>query len=152
MVSFTNRYYESYCGMVNGSFGEGWAPRRNRSTISLYVTDICRSLTLDFTGEVVNNGVTSYRFAGTERVFANATDNPDNWCFCSGGNCNPSGVGNFSTCRFNMPIFVSYPHYYLADPYYADHVVGLNPQKDLHEFHIDLEPVICVLLYTYTFS
>ena len=38
-----NRFYESYCGMVNGSFGEAWAPRRNKSNVSLYVTDICRS-------------------------------------------------------------------------------------------------------------
>ena len=35
-------FYEAECGMVNGSFGEGWSPRRNRSTISMYITDICR--------------------------------------------------------------------------------------------------------------
>ena len=109
-ILFHFSYYESYCGMVNGSFGS--------------VT-----LTLDYIGEVTNQDVSSYRFAGTDRLFANATDNPDNWCFCSG---NPSGVANFSTCRFDMPIFVSFPHYYLADPYYADQVQGLNPQQELH--------------------
>ena len=36
------RYYESYCGMVNGSFGEGWPPRRERTSISMYSTDLCR--------------------------------------------------------------------------------------------------------------
>jgi len=105
-------------------------------------------VTLDFTDEVKNEGVASHRFTATERVFANATENPDNWCFCPEGYCNPSGVGNASTCRFNSPIFVSFPHYYLADPYYSNFVTGLKPQKDLHEFHIDLEPVI---LYFKTF-
>lgn len=98
-------------------------------------------MTLDFTDIVKNEGVSSYRFTATERVFANATENPDNWCFCSEGYCNPSGVGNSSSCRFNSPVFVSFPHYFLADPFYSNFVTGLNPQKDLHEFHIDLEPV-----------
>ena len=131
--------------MVNGSFGEGFAPQIDQSSISVYLTDICRTVTLDYVGNVTNYGVPSYRFAGTKRLFANATDNPDNWCFCSG---NPSGVANFSTCRFDMPsIFVSFPHYYLADPYYADQVQGLNPQKELHEFYIDLEPVKWFSIY-----
>jgi CD36 family len=100
-----------------------------------------RSITLDYTETVNNFGISSYRFAGTSRTFANATDNPDNWCFCSGGECNPSGTVNASTCRFGAPVFVSFPHFYLGDPYYVDQVNGLNPEQDRHEFHIDLEPV-----------
>jgi hypothetical protein len=90
---------------------------------------------------VIDAGVPVYRFAATEKVFTNATVHPDNWCFCSGGVCNPSGVGNASTCRFGAPLFISYPHYYLADPYYIDQVEGLRPEKDLHQFYVDLEPV-----------
>lgn len=137
-------YYDSYCGMVNGSFGEGWAPRRNRSSISLYVTDICRTVTLDYESDVVNRGVASYRFVGTERVFSNKTVDAENWCFCPDGVCIPSGVGNASSCRFGAPVFVSFPHYYLADPYYIDQVEGLSPDKELHEFHVDLEPDMAV--------
>ena len=100
-----------------------------------------RSVTLDYEKEVTDAGVPAYRYAATEKVFANATVHPDNWCFCSGGACNPSGIGNSSTCRFGAPVFTSYPHYYLADPYYIDQVEGLRPEKDLHQFYIDLEPV-----------
>ena len=39
---------------------------------------------------------------------------------------------------------MSFPHFYLADPFYGEQVEGLNPQKDLHEFHIDLEPSLGV--------
>jgi len=137
-------YYESYCGMVNGSFGEAFAPRRNRTSVTMYLTDICRSLTLDYEKDVEDYGLSTYRYTGTERVFANATDNADNWCFCSGGVCNPSGIVNASTCRYGAPAFVSFPHFYLADPFYGEQVEGLNPQKDLHEFHIDLEPSLGV--------
>ena len=84
--------------MIHGSFGEVFVPQRDKSNISMYLTDICRTLTLDYIGKVTNHGVLSFRFAGTDRLFANATDNPDDWCFCSGGVCNPSGVANFSTC------------------------------------------------------
>lgn len=102
---------------------------------------VIRTLTLDYEKDVVNAGVPTYRFIGTEKIFSNKTDHPDNWCFCSGGVCNPSGVGNSSTCRFGAPVFVSFPHFYLADPYYLNQVEGLSPQKDLHEFYINLEPV-----------
>ena len=96
---------------------------------------------MDYTEDVEKNGVTFYRFAGTRKMFASASENPDNWCFCSGGTCNPSGVTNSTTCRYGSPAFVSFPHYYEADTFFQNQVEGLNPQKDLHQFHVDLEPV-----------
>lgn len=99
---------------------------------------ICRSIDLDYTEDVTKNGVTFSRFAGTRRLFANASDNADNWCFES---YVPSGIANTSSCRYGSPAFVSFPHFYLADPYYLAQVDGLDPQKELHEFHVDLEPV-----------
>ena len=79
-------------------------------------------------------------------MFASAEENPDNWCFCSGGVCNPSGVTNSSTCRFGSPAFVSFPHYYLADPFFQNQVDGLEPDEKLHQFHVDLEPRTAVPL------
>ncbi|KAK4016392.1 protein croquemort [Daphnia magna] len=148
MWNYTRKteYYESYCGMVNGSFGEGWPPRRERTSIEMYSTDLCRSITLDYTQDVSKKGVTFYRFAGTERMFASAQENPDNWCFWSGDVFNLSGVSNSSTCRYGAPAFVSFPHYYLADSFLQNQVEGLNPQKELHEFHVDLEPRTAVPL------
>lgn len=103
---------------------------------------VIRSITLDYTQDVSKKGVTFYRFAGTERMFASAQENPDNWCFWSGDVFNLSGVSNSSTCRYGAPAFVSFPHYYLADSFLQNQVEGLNPQKELHEFHVDLEPVL----------
>ena len=103
---------------------------------------------MDYTKDVSKEGVTFYRFAGTERMFGNTSVNPDNWCFCTSDFC-PSGAVNSSTCRYGSPAFVSFPHYYLADSYLQDQVDGLNPQQELHEFHVDLEPVVANIMLHY---
>ena len=101
-----------------------------------------RSITLDYEKDVEDSGITFYRYVGSKRMFANATDNPDNWCFCPKGECKPSGVVDSSVCRYGSPAFVSFPHFYNADPFYLEQVEGQNPQEDLHQFHIDMEPVL----------
>lgn len=42
--------------------------------------------------------------------------------------------------RFGAPLFVSYPHFYLADPVYVNAVTGIHPNKTKHEMYIALEP------------
>ncbi len=108
-----------------------------------------RSISLQYTKDVKSdNGLTFYRYEGTESMFASYIENPDNWCFsCAAGLCNPhSGVLNSSTCRFGAPVFVSFPHFYLADSFYQNQVEGLNPDAELHRVHVDLEPRTAVPL------
>lgn len=64
----------------------------------------------------------------------------ENACFCS-GECIPSGVFNVSSCRDNSPSFLSLPHFYGANPYYADAIEGIRPNETRHEFFIVIEPV-----------
>uniref|UniRef100_A0A1B0GM36 Uncharacterized protein n=1 Tax=Phlebotomus papatasi TaxID=29031 RepID=A0A1B0GM36_PHLPP len=52
----------------------------------------------------------------------------------------PSGVLNISSCRYGSPVFVSFPHFYAADPFYLDQVEGINPSKDKHQFYLTIEP------------
>lgn len=52
---------------------------------------------------------------------------------------------NISACRYGTPVFMSFPHFYGADPYYLDAVEGLNPSQDKHGFHIVLEPVRSII-------
>lgn len=103
-------------------------------------------MTLDYVEDVQSKQLLSYRFAGSRRTFENASQNADNWCFDVGGVSNPSGIFNVSVCRYGAPAFISFPHFYLADPYYLNQVDGLLPNKDRHQFHIDLEPVITTFL------
>jgi hypothetical protein len=50
---------------------------------------------------------------------------------------------NVSSCKFNAPIFVSYPHFYQADPFYANQFESgmFNPDPALHKSQLSLEPV-----------
>lgn len=50
------------------------------------------------------------------------------------------GVHNMSDCRFGAPIFASFPHFYLADPAYANDLIGIKANQSLHEFSLALEP------------
>ncbi|CAB3360083.1 Hypothetical predicted protein [Cloeon dipterum] len=139
--NFANRtkFFPSSCGMVNGSAGELWPPGQTKTNITMFSPDICRSLTFDFTEEVDVHGVTGYRYSGGRNIVDNGTINADNWCFCN-GECLPVGVVNASSCRYGAPAFVSYPHYYMADPYYASLVDGMRPDKEKHQFYVTLEP------------
>lgn len=52
-----------------------------------------------------------------------------------------SGVLNVSSCRYGVPVFVSYPHFFGADPYYKEQVEGMHPDEEKHQFYMTLEPV-----------
>jgi hypothetical protein len=99
-----------------------------------------------------------YRFYGDDSVFDNGTKYPEKRCFCAKGQllgtadisasveeCVPSGVRGISKCRFGAPAFVSFPHFYQADPSYVSNIIGLNPSQDLHEFYLAVEPVSCII-------
>lgn len=99
-----------------------------------------------------------YRFYGDDSVFDNGTKYPEKRCFCSKSQligttdittnveeCVPSGVRSISKCRFGAPAFVSFPHFYKADPSYLSNIKGLNPSQNLHEFSISVEPVSFII-------
>lgn len=39
---------------------------------------------------------------------------------------------------------MSFPHFYAADPYYLQLVDGLQPEKELHEFQMTMEPNMAI--------
>ena len=39
------------------------------------------------------------------------------------------------------PAFVSFPHFYAADPILLDDVEGLMPDEEKHSFFLDVVPV-----------
>uniref|UniRef100_A0A182W0M9 Scavenger receptor class B n=1 Tax=Anopheles minimus TaxID=112268 RepID=A0A182W0M9_9DIPT len=139
-------FFEGNCGMLNGSAGEFFPPGLSKDQpIELFTPDMCRSLPLDFEEEVTIHGQKAYKYSGDRRAIDNGTLYPETACF-SAGEIVPSGVLNISSCRFGTPVFVSFPHYYGADPFYLDQVEGLNPSKEKHQFYMSLEPTTSVPL------
>ena len=47
----------------------------------------------------------------------------------------------FTHFRFGAPVFVSQPHFYLADPYYSSLVHGMRPDHEKHTTSLKIEPL-----------
>ena len=143
----TNKFFKGKCSEFSGSAGEFFPPGVSKEqTVSVFSPEMCRSVLMDFEEEQKINGVTTFKFSGGDRTVDNGTLYPENECYCS-GECVPSGLFNVSSCRFGTPVFMSFPHFYNADPFYLDQVDGMKPQKDKHQFFISYEPVrLCTFI------
>ena len=113
--------------------------------IHVFNRDLCRSLPLEFEREIIDdNGIPGYRFVPPANVFGTPQENPENACFCNNpdGICDtPSGVFNVSACQFGSPVMLSWPHFFQASPKLLKDVEGLSPNKEKHQFSIDVQPV-----------
>ncbi|XP_050424285.1 protein croquemort-like isoform X2 [Adelges cooleyi] len=124
------------CSYSNGSVGDLW-PEHSASqpNISLYVPSLCSAVTLTNTNHAYVNEIEGINFAAGSDVF-------NNTCNCPPSGCQQlPGVRSLNLCGNNnpLPLFVSFPHFYLADPSYGQMINGMKPNKSLHEFKIILE-------------
>ncbi|XP_075033074.1 scavenger receptor class B member 1 isoform X2 [Mixophyes fleayi] len=134
-----NYWNSKQANMINGTAGQMWPPFRTPSQpLEFYSPDACRSLKLVYEREESYRGIPTYRYTAPNYLFANGTDYPPNDGFCP---CIASGVMNVSACRFNAPVFLSFPHFYNADPGFAEAVDGLHPSEKLHSLFLDLHPL-----------
>lgn len=134
-------YFEGKCSNLQGSAGEFFPPNMTKNqTVSVFSSEMCRSVLMDFEQEQDIHGVKTFKYSGGDRTVDNGTLYPENECYCS-GDCVPSGLFNVSSCRFGTPVFMSFPHFYKADPYYHEQVEGMRPDKDKHQFFMSFEPV-----------
>ncbi|OCT98363.1 scavenger receptor class B member 1 isoform X1 [Xenopus laevis] len=125
--------------MINGTAGQMWPPFRKPSEpLEFYSPDACRSMKLVYEKEAEFRGVPTFRYTAPNYLFANGTDYPPNEGFCP---CVASGVQNVSACRFNAPLFLSFPHFFNADPSFLESVDGLHPTEELHSLFLDLHPL-----------
>ena len=104
---------------------------RQKTKISLFSPDICRTLDLNYKEEVEVDGIKGYRYWGDDKMFANQTQCPDNWCWCPAGECPPHGALDVSTCKWGAPAYISFPHFYHADPSYREAVIGMRPEEGI---------------------
>lgn len=131
------------CNKIRGGDGSVFHPDiLMNETLRVFSKDICRSLPLVFEKEIDTNGVPGYRFIPPPNIFAKPTENPSNQCFYNKDEpySTPFGLFNVSKCQHDTPLFVSWPHFYQADPELLEKVIGLNPDKSKHQFYIDVQP------------
>lgn len=136
------KFFPGECGVVGGTTGELWPINSaSNSKATIFATDLCSKLDTEWVGTTDIHGATGSVFRGTE-----GTLNNNSRCYCVGGECHPTGVREISTCRYGAPAFISFPHFYLADPSYRDIVTGLLPDPAKHTFDITLHKITAVPL------
>ncbi|KAG1677320.1 Protein croquemort [Nymphon striatum] len=97
------------------------------------------SLTFDFEKNVEVKSVKARRFLPERYLLDSGAMDPSNQCFCS-GECTRPGVLNMSSCQDGAPAFISFPHFLHADRFYTDQVIGMKPDKEKHQFVMDIQP------------
>jgi len=144
----------SKCDEVGGQDASTLPPLWTRNmTYDFFTPLMCRRLKLTYEQDIEHAGLETYRFIPDIKQLASHTDpdplvrNPENACYCPDGfRCLKSGAFNMAPCKVKpdletgAPLALSYPHFYMADPWYLDNVEGLKPEKEKHEFYVDISP------------
>uniref|UniRef100_A0A670YQ21 Platelet glycoprotein 4 n=1 Tax=Pseudonaja textilis TaxID=8673 RepID=A0A670YQ21_PSETE len=142
----TVRYWQSYCGMVNGTDAASFHPFVNKSEeLRFFSSDICRSISAKFESEQIVKDIPLYRFVIPPSAFASPITNPDNVCFCTdisiSENCTLGGMLDISSCKAGKPVYISLPHFLHASKEFFQFVKGLKPDKEEHKTFLDVEPI-----------
>ncbi|XP_065581851.1 lysosome membrane protein 2-like isoform X2 [Artemia franciscana] len=130
------------CNMINGTDGTAFPPDVSKNTtLEMFNPELCRPIPLTYRGKVERNGVEAYKFSPPDNVFDPPSMVPEHDCYCPEEGCSlPRGVFNVSICNYGAPIAVSFPHFYNADEKLLEEVIGLAPEKEKHEFYMDVQP------------
>lgn len=138
------------CAKIKGTTGELWAPPDKNKDISFFNADLCRSVKFKRDGNYKTLGLTGYKWVGDDSVFDNGEKYAENKCYCKGSEDEcpklKSGVFDAGACSFGAPAFMSYPHFYLADPYYLESLSGLQPNEEQHASRLALDPITGVAI------
>uniref|UniRef100_A0A670YI19 Platelet glycoprotein 4 n=1 Tax=Pseudonaja textilis TaxID=8673 RepID=A0A670YI19_PSETE len=139
-------YWESYCGMVNGTDGASFHPFINKSEeLYFFSSDICRSIFVTFESEKTAKEILVYRFSVPLSTFEPPTTNPDNMCFCIdmelSRNCTLTGILDLSSCKEGKPVYITLPHFLHVSEELFHHVEGLKPVEEEHRIFLDVEPI-----------
>lgn len=72
----------------------------------------------------------------------NLATSGDHLCYCADpAKCQLPGTLDIGKCKFDAPVYISFPHFYQASQSYINAIEGLSPKKEIHEFNMALEPV-----------
>lgn len=66
-------YYQGKCALINGSAGEFWPINRDRTNITLFSNDLCRSVLFEYEKNVTVMDVLGYKYTGGDYMMDNGT-------------------------------------------------------------------------------
>lgn len=141
---------DSPCNNIRASEGSFFPPRKytQSDVVHVYDKDLCRILPLHFRGMTSKNGIEAGIYTPPEDIFDLPERQPDNKCYCGENDetCPAKGLQNVAPCQFGAPAYLSFPHFYQADPALLDAVEGLKPEKEKHQTYFLIQPNLGVPL------
>ncbi|XP_063066759.1 lysosome membrane protein 2-like [Engraulis encrasicolus] len=141
----------NYTNAIRGSDGSAFHPYLSKEErLHVFTPDLCRSIYMEFEQDVEVKGIPAYRFTPPRSVLASAAENPDNEGFCMEKvkeKCLGSGVLKVAVCKKDVPVVVSFPHFYLGDEKYHQDIDGVSPPvREEHQTYVDLNPTTGILV------
>ncbi|XP_003690138.2 scavenger receptor class B member 1 [Apis florea] len=139
------------CNSIRASEGSFFPPRDKTGAdiVHIWDKDLCRTLPLKYHGSTEKSGIKADLYIPPDAVFGRPNESaPENECFCPDdmSTCPSNGLQNISPCQYSAPVYLSFPHFYKADPNLLDAVQGLNPNREMHETYFKIQPKIGVPL------
>lgn len=130
----------SEANQVRGTEGFFFKPNLNEDDIlTAFVDDIMRSVDIIYEGKVKQLDLTAFRYGIDNTTFKSAFSEPKNadyfsWC--------PDGMFFIGPTQVvEVPVYGSKPHFLDGDPLLLDSILGLEPDRELHDTVIDVEPI-----------
>jgi len=156
----------SVCDKVKGQDASTLPPGLNETAnFEVFIALMCRTLEMNFDKEVNHAGIRTLRFIPPANALGSHDDekeaqkNTKNKCYDLSSPAYDkldfdtkyfkSGVLNLENCKkikgedgdySYPPLALSQPHFYQADKSFRDAVGGMEPNKDKHQFYIDVVP------------
>ncbi|XP_014254400.1 scavenger receptor class B member 1-like [Cimex lectularius] len=142
-----NVWSSDECNNLTGFDGSIFPGRvsATKDTLHVFSYSLCRRIPLRFAKETIVGMYPARRFVLPPDVYASGADNPENSCFCQ-VNCPPSGAFSIKPCNYDAPLVISYPHFLYGDPELINHIDGLHPIKEKHEFYVDIHATLGLTL------
>lgn len=134
-MGYTLPFGSDYANRIAGTDANMFGRPMRSSKEQVFISDLYRSAYIMHMKDVDWNGIELQEYQLQYKDTQNATMNPENAQYYSYG---PSGVLN-CTKAANVPVFISYPHFYLAEQSLVAAVKGLSPNKDAHQSYLRME-------------
>ncbi|XP_015586555.1 scavenger receptor class B member 1 [Cephus cinctus] len=137
------------CNSIRASEGSFFPPRdtTGEDIVHIWDKDLCRVLPLQYRGPSEKTGIKADLYTPSDTIFdPPSATTPDNECFCPDNpkDCPLKGLQDISPCQYSAPVYISFPHFYKADPRLLDAVSGLKPVPKLHETYFKIQPKLGV--------
>ncbi|XP_005181047.1 scavenger receptor class B member 1 [Musca domestica] len=147
-----NRGNITNCNSIHGTYDGTLFPRQitKGETFRIYRKAFCRALPIVYSHPGKIDGIEAYHFKLHENAFDSDFTDPDTSCYCSYKKCLKKGLGNVTPCYYNIPLAISFPHFFNADPSLLNGVDGLSPNESKHGSEVAIQPQLGIPMRVYS--